>query len=94
MTSCEGDEMKFAVMFGYENEGRIAEVRPLHREYLTSLKEHGNLVAAGAFVDDSGALIIYEAESESEVIDIVEHDPFHEAGIFSTYLIRPWNQVF
>jgi uncharacterized protein YciI len=86
--------MKFAVMFSYENQGRITEVRPLHREYLTSLKEDGKLVAAGGFVDDTGALIIYEAESEAEVVDMIEHDPFHESGVFATYLIRPWNQVF
>ncbi|HVX29022.1 MAG TPA: YciI family protein, partial [Nitrolancea sp.] len=84
--------MKFAVVFGYENQQRIAETRPAHRAYLATLQENGKLVTAGPFVDDSGALIIYEADSEDDVIEIIQHDPFHEAGIFSTYLIRPWKQ--
>lgn len=86
--------MKFAVFFSYEHQERIAEVRPAHREYLASLKDAGKLVTSGPFVDDSGALIIYEAESEAEVNEMIEHDPFHEAGVFSTYLVRPWEQVF
>jgi len=86
--------MKFAVVVSYENQERVAEARPVHRTYLSSLKENGKLWAAGPFNDDSGALIIYEAESEAEVTDIIEHDPYHEAGVFSTYLVRPWTQVF
>jgi uncharacterized protein YciI len=86
--------MKFAVVFGYEHHERLADVRPAHREYLASLKAQGKLVAAGPFIDDSGALIIYEAEDEEEVIAIIEHDPLHEVGVFATYLIRPWIQVF
>jgi uncharacterized protein len=86
--------MKFAVIFSYANQGKIAEVRPAHREYLAALKQHGKLVAAGPFVDDSGALIIYEAESEEEAQQIIKGDPFYESGIFDSYLIRPWRQVY
>jgi len=86
--------MKFAAFIGYENQERIAEVRSAHRAYLASLKENGKLWAAGPFTDDSGALIIYEVESEADVKEIIDDDPFHEAGVFSTYIVRPWVQVF
>ena len=86
--------MKYAAFIGFENQERIPEVDPAHRAYLASLKEHGKLWAAGPFDDGSGALIIYEAESEDEVNDIIDHDPFHEAGVFSTYIVRPWVQAF
>jgi hypothetical protein len=86
--------MKFAVVFSYANREKIAEVRPVHREYLAALKEQGKLVAAGPFVDDSGALIIYEAESEDEALRMIVGDPFHETGIFASYLIRRWRQVY
>jgi len=86
--------MKFAVVFTYANQDKIAEVRPEHREYLATLKERGALAASGPFVDDSGALIIYEADTEDEVKRIIEGDPFHANGIFSSYFIRPWKQVY
>jgi uncharacterized protein YciI len=85
--------MKYAAFIGYENQERITDVEPAHRAYLASLKENGQLWAAGPFNDDSGALIIYEAESEEEVIGIIDHDPLHEAGVFSTYIVRPWIQA-
>ena len=58
--------MKYAACIRYGNSDQIATVRPRHREYLGSLKEQGKLAASGPFTDDSGALIIYEAESEAE----------------------------
>lgn len=85
---------KFATVFRYGNTERIAEVRPSHREYLTSLKEQGKLVASGPFEDDSGALIIYEAESQADAETLITSDPFHEAGVFQSWEIKPWRQVF
>ncbi|MEX2314594.1 MAG: YciI family protein [Thermomicrobiales bacterium] len=72
----------------------MAEVRPRHREYLTSLKEQGKLVASGPFEDDSGALIIYEADSQADAEALIEADPFREAGVFQSYEMKPWRQVF
>ena len=86
--------MKFATVFRYGNQDRIAEVRPRHREYLTSLKEQGKLFVSGPFEDDSGALIIYEADSQADAEALIAADPFHEAGVFQSYEIRPWRQVF
>lgn len=86
--------MKFAAVFCYANHDRIAEIRPLHRAYLTSLKEHGKLWASGPFADDSGALIIYEVETEDEARAIIVQDPFNKAGVFASYEINEWRQVF
>ncbi|MEX1157435.1 MAG: YciI family protein [Thermomicrobiales bacterium] len=81
--------MKFATVFRYGNQDQIAEVRPRHREYLTSLKEQGKLVASGPFEDDSGALIIYEADSQADAEALIEADPFREAGVFQSYEMKP-----
>lgn len=86
--------MKFATVFEYGNQHLIAEVRPTHREYLTALKEQGKLFASGPFEDDSGALIIYEAESAEEAAALIEGDPFRAAGVFASYTMKPWRQVF
>lgn len=85
--------MKFATIFEYGNHDRIAETRPRHREYLGKLKEQGKLAASGPFEDDSGALIIYETDTQEEAEQLIEGDPFREAGVFQSYTIKPWRQV-
>jgi len=86
--------MKYAAFIQYGNREKIPEVRPVHREYLGRLKEQGKLWASGPFTDDSGALIIYEAESEEEARRLITDDPFHAAGVFVSYELKPWQQVF
>ncbi len=86
--------MLFATVFRYENKEKIPEIRPSHREYLAKLHGEGKLHAAGPFTDDSGSLIIYEVETEQEAKELIEADPFHEAGIFASYAIKPWKQVY
>ncbi len=86
--------MKFAAIIEYaQDRARIAEVRPVHRQYLTSLRDRGQLVASGPFTDDSGALIIYEADSKEAAEGLLKGDPFHQNGIFVTWQLRPWNPV-
>jgi hypothetical protein len=87
--------MKFAAIIEYiQDKGKIAEVRPTHRQYLTGLKEKGLLVAAGPFTDDWGALIVYEAASKQEAEKLIQGDPFCTGGIFVRWQLRPWNPVF
>lgn len=86
--------MKFAAIIEYGNHDVIAEYRPKHREYLGKLREQGKLAASGPFTDDSGALIVYETETADEAEDLLQNDPFRQVGVFQTYKIRPWNQVF
>ena len=86
--------MKFAAIIEYaQDKAKIAEIRPTHRQYLAALKANGQLAASGPFTDDSGALIIYEAGSKDEAETILKGDPFHQAGIFVRWQLRPWNPV-
>jgi uncharacterized protein len=86
--------MKFAAIIEYiQDRAKIAEIRPVHRQYLATLREGGKLVASGPFTDDSGALIIYEAPSAEEAESILKGDPFHANGIFVSWKLRPWNPV-
>jgi uncharacterized protein len=86
--------MKFAAIIEYsQDRAKIAEVRPVHRQYLAGLRDGGQLVAAGPFTDDSGALIIYEAPTREEAEKLLQGDPFHQGGIFLRWQLRPWNPV-
>ena len=87
--------MKFAAIIEYsQDKAKSAEIRPVHRQYLATLKAAGRLAASGPFTDDSGALIIYEADSPGAVDALMKADPFHAAGVFIKWTVRPWTMVF
>jgi uncharacterized protein YciI len=86
--------MKFAAIIEYaQDPAKVQSLRPVHRQYLASLRERGQLAAAGPFTDDSGALIVYEAASREEAEGLLRGDPFYHNGVFLTYQLRPWNPV-
>jgi uncharacterized protein YciI len=86
--------MKYAAVIEYlQDPARIQSLRPVHRQYLATLRERGQLAVSGPFTDDSGALIVYEAGSPEEAEKLLQGDPFHQNGIFVRYVLRPWNPV-
>jgi uncharacterized protein len=87
--------MKYAASIEYLQDPTVVEAhRPAHRAYLTSLLEQGQLFASGPYADGSGALIIYEADSPEAAATLLESDPFHTAGVFLNWTLRPWKVVF
>ena len=86
--------MKFAAIIDYGPDlSKIHEIRPTHRLYLGELLKNGKLAISGPFVDDSGALIVYEADSQEEAETLIANDPFSKAGVFAHWRIKPWNVV-
>jgi uncharacterized protein YciI len=86
--------MKYAAIIEYsQDKAKIQALRPTHRQYLSQLRERGQLAIAGPITDDSGALIVYEAASADEAEKLLQGDPFHQNGIFLRYVLRPWNPV-
>jgi uncharacterized protein len=86
--------MKFAAIIEYsQDKTKVTANRPAHRQYLSGLRERGQLVASGPFTDESGALIIYEAASLEEAEKLLKEDPFCKNGVFLTHKMRPWNPV-
>ncbi len=87
--------MKYAAIYRYiPEQERVQAVRPAHRAYLGRLREQGQLAAAGPFADGTGALIIYEAPSREDAEQLIRDDPFHQQGIFVSWTLYAWNQVF
>lgn len=86
--------MKFAAIIEYlADRETVDRIRPTHRQYLAELLSRGQLAATGPFTDGSGALIVYEANTIEDAEALLRGDPFHEAGIFVSWKIRPWNTV-
>ena len=86
--------MKFAALIEYlQDQETVERLRPLHRQYLASLKEKGQLAISGPFADGSGALIVYETGSVTAAEALLKGDPFHANGVFLRWQFRPWNPV-
>lgn len=84
----------FAVVYTFaDNEAVRLETRPKHREYLKTLLEAGNIVLSGPFVDDSGALLVLEAPDRETVEGFLANDPYKDAGVVASTLVREWNIV-
>jgi uncharacterized protein YciI len=68
----------------------IERVRPAHRSYVRTIKAKGQVLMAGPFADDSGALLIYRAQSKDEAKALVLADPYHAEGVYETYALSEW----
>lgn len=87
--------MKYAAVIEYSTDKALVDAhRPAHRAYLTSLIEKNQLFASGPTEDGYGAIIVYEAESAEAVDALMKADPFHAAGVFVRWTVRPWKVVF
>ena len=85
----------FAVSYGYgATADQLNEVRPIHREWLAGLLESGQLLASGPMVDNPEALLIFSADSVSDLAELLDNDPFDIAGYIESRSIQQWNPVF
>jgi uncharacterized protein YciI len=56
------------------------DFRQQHLDFLAKQRSEGRIFACGRFVDGAGGLVIYMAETEQEVVDIVNQDPYNSSG--------------
>jgi uncharacterized protein YciI len=86
--------MKFAAIIEYAPvPDTITRVRPVHREYIKGLQKNGQIAIAGPFIDDSGGLLVYEAETPEQVDALIRNDPFFKEGVFKSWVLRAWKPV-
>lgn len=85
----------YTVHYAYTTDSAALDAsRGDHRTYLRSLVEEGSLAASGAYLDtDPSALLIFRANSESEVRSRLEGDPFQVAGLVERTTITQWNPI-
>lgn len=67
------------------------EVRPLHLEYLAELEKENKVFAKGPFVDGSGGLVVYEADTYEEALELAQNDPAVTYGVRRLEL-KEWNK--
>lgn len=80
----------FAVTYGFVPDSEARDrVRPEHRVFLAD--QDGTLLS-GPLQGDA-ALIIFEGKSAEEVEEILDDDPYFEAGLISERTIVEWTPV-
>ncbi|GAB3941306.1 YciI family protein [Corynebacterium tapiri] len=86
----------FSCVYRYpDGDENIVRLRPVHREFLASLKEDGKLIASGPLTGGD-ALIVLQLPGEATVADaeqLMDQDPFTQEGVLHGREIRPWNPV-
>ena len=79
------------VAFAPDAQARLA-LRPAHREKLTALHAAGTLIAAGPYADESGALLLFDAD-RAEVETAIAADPYYRAQGVTVASIAEWSPV-
>lgn len=79
----------YAVISKMEDAEKNKKFREAHLDYLEKLGKEGKIFAKGRFTDETGGLVIYQAESIDEVKAYVDKDPFIVEGARS-YEVHEW----
>ena len=79
------------VAFAPDAQARLA-LRPAHREKLAALHVDGKLVAAGPYADESGALLLFDAD-RAAVEAAIAADPYYRAQGVTVVSVAEWSPV-
>ncbi len=88
--------MLFAIIGrdGPEGQEKRKLYRDEHIDRLEKLAREGKVILAGPFGDQSGSLIVFEADSLQEAKAFASGDPYVTKGVFESHEVRPFKQVF
>jgi uncharacterized protein YciI len=85
----------YAVQYIYSGEpDELAAIRPQHRAFTKDLFESGVLLASGPLVNRAAALLLLRADSWTDVVQILDNDPFEVAGLIGERDIEEWNPIY
>jgi uncharacterized protein YciI len=72
---------------------KYGDVRPRHREYLRALADDGTVAVAGPFGDDTGGVMLIQAEDTAALEKILDADPYHLEGALAQRTVREYKPV-
>jgi uncharacterized protein YciI len=73
----------------FDDDPRRLAARPAHRRRLAALPQ---LVMAGPWGDDSGALLVFDAD-RSEVDRVMAEDPYYTTAGVRVVALREWRPI-
>ncbi|MEW2501886.1 YciI family protein [Amycolatopsis sp. NPDC047767] len=72
---------------------KVADVRPRHREWLSQHSAEGRVAVAGPLADGSGGLVLWQAEDEAALEELIGKDPYQLEGVVAKRSIREYKPV-
>ena len=66
--------------------------RAMHRQRLDQLHARGELLLAGPWQDDSGALLVFSADGD-RVRQIIQEDPYYSVPGVTVRSVRAWTPI-
>lgn len=83
----------FILEYQYADMDARARTRDDHLDYLRGLHEQGRLVLAGPLADNSGAVVVFAADTVADAQAMVDADPYTAANVGTGHTIREWKVV-
>jgi uncharacterized protein YciI len=83
----------FVVELRFDGNPARLDMRPAHRDRLRDLHERGVLRKAGPWADDSGALLIFDVDSEDELERVLGEDPYYRTPGVTVASKRRWEPI-
>jgi uncharacterized protein YciI len=62
----------------------------IHAHFTDDLVARGFILLGGPLTDSHDILLVVEAETEQQVREILQHDPWEPAGLLITESVRHW----
>jgi uncharacterized protein len=81
------------VELAFDDDPRRLDARPAHRERLQRLHADGQLVLAGPYADDSGALLVFDVATAADLDAVLDADPYYRAPGVTVVRRQEWNPV-
>lgn len=78
------------VELAFETTDERLLARPAHRALLGPLCDRKVLLAAGPWVDDSGAMLVFTA-SRAHVDEVLDSDPYYRTPGVRIVAVREWS---
>jgi uncharacterized protein YciI len=83
----------YAVQLAFTDDPVRLVKRPAHRERLAELAADGQLLAAGPWSDDTGALLVFSVDSRDALDAILAADPYYSTPGVTVTSVHEWNPV-
>jgi uncharacterized protein YciI len=80
--------MMYVVLVHYSDRDRVAEQRPLHLEWIRKRSADGTLLFTGRRTAPEGGMMIAQADSHEDMLEILKGDPYATSGAATHELIE------
>jgi len=84
----------FIVELAFTDEPGRLEARASHRELVARLHGEGKIVLAGPFADETGALLLFNVDDETELDAILAADPYYRHPAVHISRRQHWTPLF